>query len=213
MKKNGFTLVELLGVLVILGIIALIIYPIVKDSIKGGKRDLYNIQISNLESSLHMWADSHVFNLPENDGEVVKVTLDQLKMSGDAEYNIANPLTDYLFPGDMELKITRVKKSYTYEAIEDSGREIKDTEYNLDTPTIELSGNTLMYVSVGESYSDPGYVAHNKDNQAIVASVTIKIEDSTVSNINTNESGTYYVYYNVTSNGLSATVIRTVIVK
>ncbi len=38
MKKKGFTLVELLAVIIILGVIALITFPIVDNSIKNSKQ-------------------------------------------------------------------------------------------------------------------------------------------------------------------------------
>ena len=40
-KKNAFTLAELLGKIIILGIIALIIFPVVNKSVKDSKQKLY----------------------------------------------------------------------------------------------------------------------------------------------------------------------------
>ena len=48
MKKRGFTLVELLAVIVILAIVSLIIFPIVTKEIASSKKDLYDIQIKNI---------------------------------------------------------------------------------------------------------------------------------------------------------------------
>ena len=39
MNKKGFTLVELLAVLVVLGIVALVCYPIVTKTINNSKND------------------------------------------------------------------------------------------------------------------------------------------------------------------------------
>ena len=43
--KKGFTLAELLAVIVILGLLALIAVPVVLNKIKSTKEDLYNNQI------------------------------------------------------------------------------------------------------------------------------------------------------------------------
>ena len=43
LKKNGFTLVELTAVLIILSVLGMIIIPIVENSINSGKNELSNI--------------------------------------------------------------------------------------------------------------------------------------------------------------------------
>ena len=45
MKKKGFTLAELLGVMVILGIIALIITPVITDTVNQSEQKAYEKQI------------------------------------------------------------------------------------------------------------------------------------------------------------------------
>ena len=118
MKKSGFTLVELLGILIILGVIALISISSITNTLKNNKEELYNIQINNIIEGAKIWASSNVFQMPENDGESISITLRQLKEIGTVDNDIINPKTGELFDDDMEIIITKVDNNYKYEIIE-----------------------------------------------------------------------------------------------
>ena len=66
MKKRGFTLTEVLGVIVILGLIALIIFPNINKSIKNSKQKLYNQQITLIEENARKWGVEHTAELPDS---------------------------------------------------------------------------------------------------------------------------------------------------
>ena len=118
MKNNGFTLVELLGVIIILGVIALISITSISNTMKESKESLYNQQIDNIIVGAKTWASSHVFELPENDGESITLTLEQLKKDGFVEDDITNPKTNELFEDTMQIKITKIDNNYKYEIVE-----------------------------------------------------------------------------------------------
>lgn len=120
-KKHGFTLVELLGVIIILGVLALLIIPTIDKSLKAGKQKLYENQIENIELATNSWALDNLFALPENDDEYIIVELGQIKASGYIDTEIINPLTGELFPNDTQIKITKKGKKYVYEVVEGSG--------------------------------------------------------------------------------------------
>ncbi len=80
MKKNGFTLTELIGVMVILSIIALITYPIISDSFNSSTSNLSNEQIESLENIARIWATKNSDQL--NEEEPRYVTIEELKRSG-----------------------------------------------------------------------------------------------------------------------------------
>ena len=48
MKKNAFTLTEVLGVLIILAFLALLVSPFVSKAVKNNKQKLYDIQIKEI---------------------------------------------------------------------------------------------------------------------------------------------------------------------
>lgn len=118
MRNKGFTLAELLGVVIILGVIATIATISISNSMKNSKEELYNVQINNIISGAKTWASENVFDLPANDGESITLTLAQLKQAGFVEADITNPKTNELFSDGLQVKITKVDNNYKYEVIE-----------------------------------------------------------------------------------------------
>jgi len=114
--KKGFTLVELLAVIIVLGVIGLIAVVTVSNELKENRESLYQIQIENIERSAQTWASNHVFELPSGDGEYIILTLGQLKEEG-LSGDVVNPLTDEQFLDSLEIKITKLENSYVYEVI------------------------------------------------------------------------------------------------
>ena len=65
MKNKGFTLAELLGVIIILAVIALIATVSISSSMRSSREELYNLQIENIINGAKTWASGNVFELPE----------------------------------------------------------------------------------------------------------------------------------------------------
>ena len=118
MKNKGFTLAELLGVIIILGVIASIATISITNSMKTSKEELYDLQVENIINGAKTWASGNVFELPENDGEAIYLTLAELKQAGFVEKDITNPLTNELFSDQLQVKITKVDNNYNYEIVE-----------------------------------------------------------------------------------------------
>lgn len=93
MKEKGFTLVELLGVLVILGLLATIIYPLVSRNINRAKDDLFVVQKENILEGARTWGSSHIERLPTEDGKSVTVTLKELEDEGLVDEDMQDPKT------------------------------------------------------------------------------------------------------------------------
>jgi len=69
--RKGFTLVELLGVIIILIILALISSRAVTKYVKGAKIDLTETQKENIKSSVYFWIEDNILddNLPDDVGD------------------------------------------------------------------------------------------------------------------------------------------------
>ena len=80
MKKNGFTLTELMGVMVVLSIIALITIPVIKENLNASTGSLSDEQIASLENVARIWATKNSDELTEDVPRYV--TIDELKRSG-----------------------------------------------------------------------------------------------------------------------------------
>lgn len=116
MKKNAFTLSELLGVITILGLILLIAIPTVDRILKEGKEELYQSQIQSIETSAQMWGTDHIAELPEKDKFKI-ITLGKLQKDGAIDRQIENPKTGKPFDENLEIKITNHGTYYSYKVI------------------------------------------------------------------------------------------------
>ena len=79
---------------------------------------------------------------------------------------------------------------------------------NSSVPVITLSGSKSMTISVGETFTDPGYSAKDDTDGDITSKVKVS------GTVNTAKAGTYTITYKVSnSSGNSTTQKRTVVVK
>lgn len=118
MKSKGFTLVEILAVITIIGLLSLIVIPSIDAIIKSSKDDTYEVQINLILAGLENWAAANVFELPSVENGVETITLGELKTSGFIDVDIRNPKTDECFRNDIVLKITKKNNKYKYEVDE-----------------------------------------------------------------------------------------------
>jgi len=117
--KNGFTLIELIGAMVILSIIALLTFPIVKDSLNLSVDNLSNEQIASLENVTRIWGAK---NSDELDEETPRyVTIEELKRSGVIENKDILDVTDKKnkIKGCVKIYFENNKYNYKYGVYED----------------------------------------------------------------------------------------------
>lgn len=117
MNKKGFTLAELLGVITILGLLALLIVPAIDKAIKESNETLYQAQLNSIIGAAKEWSADHVGELPVNGGSIT-VTLLELKSGGYIAVDIKNPKTEELFSDDLIVEITEHNSQYKYQVIE-----------------------------------------------------------------------------------------------
>lgn len=98
-KKNGFTLVEVLTVLIILSIVVVIAVPIVDNAIKQSKERSYLIQLQGIEEAAKTWAGEHIFETPNEENPTKTLELSELIRLGYVEKDIINPKTKEPFIG------------------------------------------------------------------------------------------------------------------
>ena len=210
--KKGFTLVELLGTITILGVIMLIVSPIARNIIKESKEELYEVQVSNIEDALKNWVVDNSRLLPENEGETITITLGQLKAGGYVEAELRNPKNNKCFGNDMLLTVTRHQKNYIYNVEDESSTETTSCDEYLK-PYIILNGDAIVYVEVGEGeYVDLGASAIGTDGADISPNITTSIS-GTSDTIDTSVVGnSYTITYTVTEGTTTTSIKRKVIV-
>jgi len=79
MKKNGFTMIELLATITLLGILSVVAIVSVSGLIKKGKINYYETQESNLIAAAKFYYQSHRNELPKKVGESVTIEYSYLK--------------------------------------------------------------------------------------------------------------------------------------
>lgn len=206
--KKGFTLVELLGVIILLGVIALVITPAVDKTIKKGKVEAFEKTKENILAGAQNWASDNRMILPEKDNDFITITIKELKQEGYLDYELRNPKTKKCISNNVELSVTRKSENFDYSFVgELEDGPDSDCGSVADTPYLFLNGKNPYYLNQNGTYEEPGYSAKDVDNNDITDDVVI------TNNINPAEYGEYTVKYSVTNSGVKTTKTRKVIVK
>ena len=82
MSNKGFTLIELVGTIVILSFLLLIISPVITRSIRNGVETADKQVKSNIELAAKNWASDNKGFLPKVQNEVYKVKISDLQNEG-----------------------------------------------------------------------------------------------------------------------------------
>lgn len=211
--KKGFTLAELLGVLIILALVALITFPIVDRYIKSSREQLYINQLGQIELAAESWAYKNIDLLPINEGETITVTILTLKESGDLPLDMRDPRNDELMPNDMVVTIEFADNTYTFTVDEESGSNVTD-EVNENSPIIILTGSHIDFVEINSTYNEQGAKAKDKNgNMLSDINITYRRNGIEVPQVDTSEFTTYTAIYSVANNGNTSYITRTIIIR
>ena len=145
-KRKAFTLIELMGVLVIIGILTVILVPVINNTIKNNKQKLHDNQIDMIRLSAQNLATDNTYILPEEDGEEIYITLGQLRAMGYAEETIIDPLTNKNFPDNLIVMIIKKGNDYDYVINLDGGTIITSSGITVGNPS-------KKYINKGASSS------------------------------------------------------------
>ncbi len=112
-KKNGFTMVELLGVIVIIGIILLIAIPAVTIFLKKSKSQYYDTTIDNIKSATEQFLIDYPDLIPEYSNSTDSYTTElYLKNLVDLDYiaSVKDPNTKKVCDMDSYIVIRNIEK-------------------------------------------------------------------------------------------------------
>ena len=199
MNKKGFTLVELLGVIILISAILGVIYPAVNSVINKGKDTVSNIQIKKILNGAYDYSLEKLSLLPSG-SDVTYITLNELKKYGYVDTNIINTDTNELFPNDMVISIKNVGIGYnnkTENAIL-NGSYLYKIERNRSTnkPRITFAGGKeYLALNIGDSYIGDSCTAMDYKNKDLTNKIISNItkDDKNVNVIDTYEAGIYKI--------------------
>lgn len=126
MNNKGLTLVELLGVLVVLTVIVSIVTPIVTRDLKKSRVELCEHELDSFIDASKNWftdkIDGDYSNVYESDGNFIEqcVTVEQLYNGG----YITEPNKKYI-NSNVGVIITKNNASYSYDIAEKTGSACK----------------------------------------------------------------------------------------
>lgn len=211
--KKGFTLVELLAVIIILGAIFAITFPLVTDNIRKTEEKAFNLQKEQIIAAAKDMVIKEYVVIP--DKQSITLYVGELKRKGLLPIKMINAKTKLTISNESNVVISRENNSYSYD-VNIIDLEEESTENNENAPVIRLNGNYVEYVEINTEYVEKGGTAYsNTGSPLTLNSPQIKLNDNEVDEIVTSQLGTYKLIYSATddNNGLTTTSIRTVVVR
>ena len=173
--KKGFTLVELIVVIVLLSLIGIFTFPSINKTLSERKEKLYNIQIENIKTSTESYINKN--NLFVGNDKVY-VTLCQLKQEGFTDENVKDPRTGKTIPNDSKVIVSKSEEGtdYTFELGWDN-----------ETVCTQNDETLFEFIEVGGEYKENIDISKYE--------VTIYFEGVKVDEVDTNTLGAYYIEY------------------
>ena len=110
--KKGFTLVELLAVIIVIGLVAGITIPIVDNLIDSGRIKAHDVQVKMIEKRAEDYVSMHINLLDE---ENVYISVDTLVTEGYFDQDeLIDPITNEKMSGCVKVSYSGVYDKYTY---------------------------------------------------------------------------------------------------
>lgn len=210
--KKGFTLVELLAVIIILGAIFAITFPLVTDNIRKTEEKAFNLQKEQIIAAAKDMVIKEYVVIP--DKQSITLYVGELKRKGLLPIKMINAKTKLTISNESNVVISRENNSYSYD-VNIIDLEEESTENNENAPVIRLNGNYVEYVEINTEYVEKGGTAYSNTGSSLPLNLQIKSNDNEGGEIYTSKLGTYKLIYSATddNNGLTTTSIRTVVVR
>ena len=149
-RKKGFTLIEIMAIIILLSVISIIIYPVINNTISKSEDDLYDQQIEELVRLSNAWVAGNAIDLVPKEGFTYDLTFEELATQGYiVEKDIINPKTGEVFPGCMKVTYNSVDSNYNVSYDEACEAETGDV-----TPIINLVVDEGVINSAGYAVRD-----------------------------------------------------------
>ena len=161
MKKNkGFTLIEILAVVTIIGLIFILVIPKITTSLKNKKSDVDTTTTNLVFSATKLYVSDHSSKFEKTDGNVSCMPLHQLVKKGYLDGPVKNVTDDLDITNGKSVRIT-YNKGFKYELVDSKERKV----YYCKSNYCDSDGNGYTKIeyleSTGTQYIDTGYKPHN----------------------------------------------------
>ena len=134
-NKKGFTLIEMVAIIILLALISLIVYPIISNIINDNKDELYERQMGELLRLSHAWVAGNAIDLETKEGFVYNLSFEELEKDGYiVDEDVINPKTGEKIDGCMVITYDSINSDF--DVVYNPDCIIEDTD---KTPSINLT--------------------------------------------------------------------------
>ena len=221
MKKNGFTLVEMLTVIIILVTLGLLATISISGVVKNSSDRLYQIQVESIIDASRTYVLKNSSTLSDHN----EITLCDLKRASLIERDLKNPKTEKEFANNLIVKIIK-NDSGEYDFIFDAESQMNNYYCDYDI-SVALNGSSPLYVKLGDSHEELGVTVKMKDticskrtgsevsssNNCYYSLSLSGNYTSALTNNKYSKTGTYTENYLIEDANFSSTITRTIIVE
>ena len=220
MQKNGFTLVEMMTVIIIMVLLGLIAVFSISGIVKTSTDKLYQLQINSILDASRTYAVKNSNTLSDNN----EITLCDLKRSSLLD-DVKNPKTDEPFDDGLIVKIVKNEDGefdFSFDGVS------KMEGYSCDKDiAVSINGDSPLFVKIGEAFDDKGVIVKRNNlvctqtNGNATSNETncyyrLNISGDYQASITDNrysKSGTYKETYKITDGSFSSSITRTIVVQ
>ena len=179
MKKNGFTLVELIATLALLAMLTTLISRVVIKKINEAKAYERNVLINSIELAAITYTNEYD-NVDLQTNDCAYITLQELVEKNLLNNDLIDPTTKKSLALSDTVYVTKDINGNTY------------ATYNINQhyeTTLKLNGKYNVYVKINDVYNEPGVKIISKDGSGTTGGIT------TEGVVNTSEEGIYKLTY------------------
>lgn len=127
--KKGFTLVELIAVIVILATVSMIVFPNINQIIYSSRQTLHDNQILDINKATEKWATDNSDLLDKYHLNIIYMSLSDIQSTGYLEKeNIKDPLNKEIMDGCVQIKYNTSGEKYEYNYQEKSCEDYATSE-------------------------------------------------------------------------------------
>lgn len=202
-KRNAFTLIELIAVIMILGAIIAIAIPSVRKAISNSYSKTYELDLKALKSAAKDYVINNSIRL-DNNGQIF-INITQMVNENYIE-EVKDPQTKEICEG--YVRVTMVSDEYNYDPYLKCGENYISDNYdgiNEMLPMVSIIGGNPISININNDYADLGATAKDYYGADITSNII------TTSTVDTTIPGSYKVMYSVIDSfGNKSTASRTV---
>jgi prepilin-type N-terminal cleavage/methylation domain-containing protein len=189
MKKKGFTLVELIGVIAVLALVLSITIPSVQRIVETSYQKAYNLDLEIMEEVAKSYMHKKNIQIEEESFAIISID-DMLKE------NLLDEIYDPKSKNECEgyVVVKRINKKYVcFPFLKCDDNFVSSGYGEIDTtkPVITILGDNPANILVGDFYTDEGATASDDTEGDLTTQIIVS------SNVDTNIPGVYKVTYTV----------------